>query len=156
MGLFGGGKSTVTRADKISAFQVNTAEYGAPVMEILGTTRISGNVIYYDDFTAHEHAETTETGKGGGGSTNTNITYTYSVAIIIGLCEGPINGVRRVWKNKDLLYYPNDAQLQLTQFRGTANQQPWAYVVGRHHEKALAYENLAYGKADANRRRYRC
>ena len=59
-------------------------------MEILGTTRISGNVIYYDDFTAHEHAETVETGKGGGGSTNTNITYTYSVAIIIGLCEGPI------------------------------------------------------------------
>ena len=144
MGLFGHSQHTVTRADKISNFTVNTAEYGAPVMEILGTTRISGNVIYYDDFTAHEHAETVETGKGGGGSSNTNITYTYTVAIIIGLCEGPINGVRRVWKNKDLLYYPNEAQLQLTQFRGTANQQPWAYVVGRHPEKALAYENLAY------------
>ena len=76
MGLFGHSQHTVTRADKISNFSVNTAEYGAPVMEILGTTRISGNVIYYDDFTAHEHAETVETGKGGGGSTNTNITYT--------------------------------------------------------------------------------
>jgi len=142
MGLFGHSQHTVTRADKISNFSVNTAEYGAPVMEILGTTRISGNVIYYDDFTAHEHAETVETGKGGG-STNTNITYTYSVAIIIGLCEGPINGIGRVWKNKDLLYYPDD-QLQLTLFRGTANQQPWAYVVGKHPEKAMAYENLAY------------
>lgn len=143
MGLFGHSQHTVTRADKISNFSVNTAEYGAPVMEILGTTRISGNVIYYDDFTAHEHAETVETGKGGGGSTNTTITYTYSVAVIIGLCEGPINGIGRVWKNKDLLYYPDD-QLQLTLFRGTANQQPWAYVVGKHPNKALAYPNLAY------------
>jgi hypothetical protein len=143
MGLFGHSQHTVTRADKISNFSVNTAEYGAPVMEILGTTRISGNVIYYDDFTAHEHAETVETGKGGGGSTNTNITYTYSVAIIIGLCEGPIYNIGRVWKNKDLLYYPAD-QLQLTLFKGTANQQPWAYVVGKHPEKAMAYQNLAY------------
>ena len=143
MGLFGHSQHTVTRADKISNFTVNTAEYGAPVMEILGTTRISGNVIYYDDFTAHEHAETVETGKGGGGSSNTNITYTYSVAIIIGLCEGTITNIGRVWKNKDLLFYP-DTQLQLTLFKGTANQQPWAYVVGKHPEKALAYENLAY------------
>lgn len=54
MGLF---KTTniTTRADKISSFNIATAEFGAPVPEILGTTRISGNVLYYDDFTAHEH-----------------------------------------------------------------------------------------------------
>lgn len=143
MGFFGKRTHTVTRADKISNFSVNTAEYGAAVMEILGTTRISGNVIYYDDFTAHEHAETVETGKGGGGSSSTNITYTYSVAIILGLCEGPITNIGRVWKNKDLLHYP-DTQLQLTLFKGTANQQPWSYVSGRHPDKALAYKNLAY------------
>ena len=77
MSLFGGG-TTVTRADKISEFTVNTAEYGAPVTEILGTTRISGNVIYYDDFTAIEHREEMHSGKGGG-HTQVNITYTYTV-----------------------------------------------------------------------------
>ena len=94
MGLFGGkNTTTVTRANKISDFTVATAEYGAAVMEVIGTTRISGNVIYYDDFTAHEHKETQtqRTGKGGGSkSTSVNITYTYTVAVILGLCEGTI------------------------------------------------------------------
>lgn len=141
MGLFRG-RHTVTRADKISNFTVNTAEYGAPVMEILGTTRVSGNVIYYDDFTAHEHAETQRTGKGGK-STSTNITYTYTVAVILGLCEGPVYGIGKVWKNKEVYTYPDD-NIQLTLFTGTQDQQPWAYVVGRHPERALAYEGLAY------------
>lgn len=141
MGIFGG-RNTTTRADKISAFSVNTAEYGAAVMEILGTTRISGNVIYYDDFTAHEHRETQKTGKGGG-SKHTNITYTYTVAVILGLCEGPIAGINRVWKNKDLYYYPDD-KVQLTLHNGSANQQPWSYVTGKHPSKALPYSGLAY------------
>lgn len=142
MGLFGGGHDTVTRADKISNFTVATAEYGAPVMELLGTTRISGNVIYYDDFTAHEHVETQEAGKGGG-STATNITYTYTVAAILGLCEGPIEHIGRIWVNKEIYTYPS-AQVPLTEFRGTQDQQPWSYVVGKHPERALAYEGLAY------------
>lgn len=143
MGLFGRGHDTVTRADKISNFTVATAEYGAPVMELLGTTRISGNVIYYDDFTAHEHRETQRTGKGGGGSTATNITYTYTVAAILGLCEGPITTVRRIWVNKEIYTYPS-AVVPLTLFFGTQNQQPWSYVVGKHPDRALAYEGLAY------------
>lgn len=65
MGLFKTA-NIVSRADKISNFTVSTAEYGSAVMELLGTTRISGNVIYYDDFTAHEHRETQRSGKGGG------------------------------------------------------------------------------------------
>lgn len=142
MSLFGGGQHTVTRADKISNFNVATAEYGAPVMEILGTTRVSGNVIYYDDFTAHEHKETQRTGKGGG-SKSTNITYTYTVAVILGLCEGPISGIGKVWRDKKNYTYP-DERIELTLFTGTANQQPWSYVTGKHPTKALPYTNLAY------------
>lgn len=141
MGLFKG-THTVTRADKISNFSVNTAEYGAPVMEILGTTRISGNVIYYDDFTAHEHKETVKTGKGGG-STSTQITYTYTVAVILGLCEGPITGIGRVWRDKKTYNYP-DERIELTLKKGTASQTPWSYVTDKHPQKAMAYENLAY------------
>ncbi len=135
-------KNTVTRAEKVSAFSVNTAEYGAPVAEILGTTRISGNVIYYDDFTAHEHRETQRTGKGFGGKT-TNITYTYTVAVILGLCEGTVSGIGKVWIGKELYTYPNDA-IQLSLFKGTADQSPWSYLTGKHPDKALAYPNLAY------------
>ena len=141
MGLF---KRTniVTRADKISEFTVNTAEYGSAVPEVIGTTRISGNVIYYDDFTAHEHKETTKSGKGGG-TRQTNITYTYTVAVILGLCEGAISGIGKVWRGKEIYDYPND-KIELTAFMGTQNQQPWAYVVGKHPDKAMPYAGLAY------------
>lgn len=136
------GRTTTTRANKISEFTVNTAEYGAVVPEIIGTVRTAGNVIYYDDFTAHEHRETHKAGKGGK-SKQVNITYTYTVAVILGLCEGPIAGIGKVWIGKNVHDYPADA-IQLTLFDGKENQQPWAYTQGKHPDKALPYSGLAY------------
>ena len=136
------GHTTTTRANKISEFTVSTAEYGSAVPEVLGTVRIAGNIIYYDDFTAHEQKEVQRAGKGGR-SKHVNITYTYTVAAILGLCEGEISGINRVWVGKDVYHYPND-NIQMTLFRGTQYQQPWAYTQGKHPEKALAYPGLAY------------
>lgn len=136
------GRTTTTRANKISEFTVNTAEYGAVVPEIIGTVRTAGNVIYYDDFTAHEHRETHKAGKGGR-SKQVSITYTYTVAVILGLCEGPISGIGKVWIGKNVHNYPAD-DIQLTLFDGKENQQPWAYTQGKHPEKALPYSGLAY------------
>lgn len=136
------GRTTTTRANKISEFTVNTAEYGAVVPEIIGTVRTAGNVIYYDDFTAHEHRETHKAGKGGK-SKQVSITYTYTVAVILGLCEGPIFGIGKVWIGKNVHNYPAD-DIQLTLFDGKENQQPWAYTQGKHPEKALPYPGLAY------------
>ena len=136
------GRTTTTRANKISEFTVNTAEYGAVVPEIIGTVRTAGNVIYYDDFTAHEHRETHKAGKGGR-SKQVSITYTYTVAVILGLCEGPIAGIGKVWIGKNVHNYPAD-DIQLTLFDGKENQQPWAYTQGKHPDKALPYLGLAY------------
>ena len=141
MGLFGGHNTTI-RENKISSFTVSTAEYGSTVPEILGTTRISPNVIYYDDFTAHEHRQSQKSGKGGGSRTTT-ITYTYTVAVILALCEGQISGIGKMWKDKSLYQYPN-GDIGLTLFDGKADQKPWAYVAGKHPGKALAYPGLAY------------
>lgn len=142
MGFFRGHTTTI-RANKIADFTVSTAEYGSAVPEILGTTRISGNVIYYDDFTAHEHRETQRSGKGGHSSKTVTVSYTYTVAVILGLCEGPIQGLKRVWIGKDIYTYPNDT-IQLTLFAGETNQKPWAYTLGKHPDKALSYSSLAY------------
>lgn len=142
MGFLFGGHTTTTRADKISDFIVATAEYGASVPEILGTTRVSGNIIYYDDFTAIEHKEVQKAGKGGR-SKHVNITYTYTVAAIIGLCEGEISGIGKIWDGKDVYQYPSD-KINMTLFKGSENQQPWAYTQGKHPEKALPYKGLAY------------
>lgn len=141
MGLFKSHNTTI-RGDKIANFTVSTAEYGSTVPEILGTTRISSNIIYYDDFTAHEHKSSQKSGKGGRSKTTT-ISYTYTVAVILALCEGSIKGIGRIWKGKSVYQYPN-GDIGLTLYSGTADQQPWAYIIGKHPNKALAYPNLAY------------
>lgn len=141
MGLLKSHNTTI-RENQISDFTVSTAQYGASVCEILGTTRISPNVIYWDDFTAHEHKSSQKSGKGGHSKTTT-ITYTYTVAVILALCEGQIAGIGKMWKGKNVYQYPN-GDVGLTLFPGTADQKPWAYVQGKHPNKALAYENLAY------------
>lgn len=141
MGLFKSHNTTI-RENQISDFTVSTAQYGASVCEILGTTRISPNVIYWDDFTAHEHKSSQRAGKGGRSKTTT-ITYTYTVAVILALCEGQIAGIGKMWEGKNVYQYPN-GDVGLTLFSGTPDQKPWAYVQGKHPNKALAYENLAY------------
>ena len=141
--LFHRGKNTTSRADMIADFQINTASYGEVVPEILGTTRVSGNIIDYEDFTAHEHRSTTRTGKGGGGSSHTEITYTYTVAAAIALCEGPIAGVGKVWRDKEIYTYPSE-KIELTLFNGEQGQAPWPYMVSKHPDKALPYSGLAY------------
>nr|DAS23751.1 MAG TPA: tail protein [Caudoviricetes sp.] len=142
MGFLFRGKSTTSRADMIADFQINTASYGEVVPEILGTTRVSGNIIDYDDFTAHEHKSTTKAGKGGGAK-HTNITYTYSVAAAIALCEGPIAGIGKVWRDKEVYEYPNE-KIELTLFNGDVAQAPWPYMLSKHPDKALPYSGLAY------------
>ena len=140
--LFSRGRNTTNRADMIADFQINTASYGEVVPEILGTTRVSGNIIDYEDFTAHEHKSTTRTGKGGG-SKHTEITYTYTVAAAIGLCEGPIKGIGTVWRDKEVYQYPNE-KIELTLFKGDYGQTPWPYMLSKHPDKALPYSGLAY------------
>ena len=140
--LFSRGRNTTNRADMIADFMINTASYGEVVPEVLGTTRLSGNIIYYDDFTPHEHKSTTRTGKGGG-SKHTEITYTYTVACAIGLCEGPIQGIGKVWRGKEIYDYPNE-KIELTAYLGQHGQSPWPYVISKHPEKALPYSGLAY------------
>lgn len=140
--LFGRGKNTTNRADMIADFQINTASYGEVVPEILGTTRVNGNIIDYEDFTAHEHKSTTRTGKGGG-SKHTEITYTYTVAAAIALCEGPIAGVGKVWRDKEIYTYPSE-KIELTLFNGEQGQAPWPYMLSKHPDKALPYSGLAY------------
>ncbi len=141
MGIFRS-HTTYNRADKISSFSVSTAEYGSAVPEVFGTTRRSGNVIYYDDFTAHEHRESHKAGKGGRKKTVT-ISYTYTVAAILGLCEGPITGIGKVWVGKSVYDYPSE-DIGLSCWNGTNTQEPWGYVQGRHPDKALPYKGLAY------------
>lgn len=169
-GLFGH-SSTISHEDpRINALQIQQSTYGGVIPVVFGTNRIAGNLLDYIDFTAIAHTTTQSSGgKGGGGVTQTDTTYTYTVAAIIGLCEGSIAGVGRVWKDKDvyqlaqlsaelappsgilerLVYAILQQAGQLPHypvdtFYGNAGQQPWSYMVSKHPERALYYPRTAY------------
>lgn len=137
-GLFGGKKTQSTTPQRLNAIQVNQSAYGNAIPLLYGTSRLPIILIDYVDFQSIAQTQSGG-GKGGGGSTTTG--YKYSASIDCALCEGPINSVRSVFKDK--------AQTTLTAenmvlFTGTAAQAPWQYMQTNHPSHALPYDHTAH------------
>lgn len=149
-GLFGGSKKISMTENKIGALRVQNSSQGLPVPIVFGKTRITSNLLWYDDFTAIPSTEVTKTGgKGGGGTTTENTTYTYTVGVVFGLHEGPApqaNFIGQVWSNKDVT---DPVKLGLTEFTGSYAQTPWSYLTTNHANQALAYRGQAYAATGA-------
>ncbi|MDY7537683.1 hypothetical protein QN372_00840 [Undibacterium sp. RTI2.1] len=105
-GLIGGGGNAVNSTSPIiSSMRLQTSTRGKPIPLVYGKTRIAPNLMYYTDFKATGHTTSTSTGGGkggGGGGSSTNTTYTYSATILLGLCEGTINYIPRIWRGKSI------------------------------------------------------
>jgi hypothetical protein len=86
----------------LAGLRVQTSVYGQAIPLGWGTNRLAGKLIWYGDFKAIPHNETTRVGgKGGGGKkTQTTTTYTYQAAVVILLCAGKIDGVQSIWDTK--------------------------------------------------------
>ena len=84
--------------------EVQTSKEGEPRPVIWGISPpIAGNLIACQEPPRIVRKKQSSGGKGGGGgsSTYTEVPYrTYAVRI----CEGPITGIRRVWRNNKLVY----------------------------------------------------
>ncbi len=80
---------------------VMTATEGNPVPDVIGSTKLSCNVIWVGDTRAEEVSE------GGGGKKedksggSTIISYEYYKSWAVAVCEGPISGVFTIWKDSE-------------------------------------------------------
>ena len=136
----GGTKTLSQEAPRLSSLQLQTATFGSPIPIVFGTTRISGNVIDYIDFTAYAHTSTQKTGGKGGKTAITSTTYTYTVAADVGLCEGQavsvsIVSIGSIWASKEKTTLSNQG---LTLLYNTT----WGYMETYHSERALSYKNV--------------
>lgn len=141
----GGKSSTITSAEgRILSLQVQRSSQGLTLPVIYGRTRVAGNLIWYGDFTTIEHKTTTQQGgKGGGGVKQVDIAYTYEAAVMLALCEGEIQGVGRIWRDKEK--FDSLAQLRLTLMRGGDEQPLWTHLAqAKHAGQALSYSGTAY------------
>lgn len=140
-GLFGGGKSTSTTAERLVSIALQTSAYGGVIPILFGTDRVPANVIDYDDFTAIPHTTTQKVGKGGGGSSQSSTTYTYTAMVILALCEGGSGlTINRVWRDKDL---GSVSGFGFTFFPGVRPATAWSYLTSKHPTKALGYAGTA-------------
>lgn len=92
---------------RLDDLTVQSSAIGAPIPLVYGTYALSGNLIWSSGI-----IETVSKKKQGGkgGPTQTTKTYTYKVNCAIGVCEGPISGIIRIWADAKLIF---DARPQL-------------------------------------------
>lgn len=127
---------------RINALKYEQSTFGACKTVVYGTNRICGNIIDSVDFQSIQHVERTQqAGKGGGGGGGTKTSYTYKARVLIGLCYGEIQGIKKILLD-DEIHSLSDYGLNL--FRGLDNQAAWGEMLSLHPERALMYRNLAY------------
>jgi hypothetical protein len=90
---------------RLDDLKVQTSSYGRMVPWVRGTVRIAGNVIWAAPLREVATTTTEEVGgKGGPSQTVSQTTYTYLADFSLALCEGEIDGIRRMWINGELVY----------------------------------------------------
>lgn len=150
-GLFGGESQSISTTDPVAlGLRIQTSAYGLVVPIVYGQTRVSGNLMWYGDFTPISHTTTTSSGGGGGKGgapdvSSSHTSYTYTASFALGLCEGPIAGVVSSWADKN--YQSGSAQF--TVFQGSYPQSAWGYLTTNHPGEAIGYQGVAYAAAAA-------
>jgi hypothetical protein len=130
---------TVT-GPRLATARVPSAEEGAGVNRLYGTARIAGTLIWATHF---EEVVTRERqgGKGGGGETTVE-TFSYFANFAIGLCEGPISGIGRIWADGRELE-PERYSIRL--HHGDEDQLPDPLIAAKQGTgNTPAYRGLAY------------
>ena len=109
IGLMAGGyldppKGPTVNGPRLNDLSVQTSTYGAVIPRVYGTVTVNGNVFWLENNQIKETVTKKKSGGKGGGTKNSTRTYTYSATFAVGLCQGPIVGVRRIWVGPDLIY----------------------------------------------------
>lgn len=83
---------------RLKSLSVQASQEGEPIPLVHGRARITGQVVWASKF------RETSTARRVGGKTGQRVVERhYDISFAIGLCEGPIRGIGRVWANGDPL-----------------------------------------------------
>lgn len=117
---------------------------GAAIPRVYGRARIGGQMIWATRFVEQTNVSVEESagGKGGGGVRTVDVGYSYFANFAIGLCEGPIAFVRRIFADGNEL---DMTRLPIRIYLGDEEQLPDPLIVAKEGaENAPAYRGLAY------------
>jgi hypothetical protein len=144
--LFGGGDTKYVEGPRLKEIDGLTSTEGAAIPRVYGRARIGGQLIWAtrleEVVNTNVERSGTQGGKGMGGPKTVTTTYSYFANLAVGLCEGQIAFVRRVWadgREIDL------STITMRVHRGSETQSADPLIVAKEGASfAPAYRGLAY------------
>ena len=93
-----GGRTPVgPRLDEAN-LKPKSSSYGADVGRLIaGSDRMAGNIIWAEKIKEKKH-------KSGGFFSPKTVRYTYTGTFAVGICEGPIDQISRIWAGPNLIF----------------------------------------------------
>ncbi|MFA5170431.1 MAG: phage tail protein [Sulfuriferula sp.] len=160
IGMMAGGlidppKGPVINGPRLNDLSVQTSTYGAFIPRNYGTIAQNGNVFWLQGDRLTEVKTSANSGSKGGPNSTTN-SWSYFATFAVGLCEGPIDGISKIWIGPDLFYdagssdvsaviASNAAAAGFTLYTGTDTQLPDPLIqADKGIANTPAYRGLAY------------
>lgn len=136
---------------RLSSVNITASTEGAGIVRLQGRSRLSGQIVWATRFEEEVRTETSSQssgggGKGGGGgrvtTTTTTTTYHYYANFAVGLCEGPVDAIGRIWADGKEI---DQTALTIRRYLGTETQAADALIQAKEGAaSAPAYRGLAY------------
>lgn len=115
---------------------------GAAIARVYGRARVGGQMIWATRF--EETSSTSRVGGkgGGGGASSSQTTYNYNANFAVGLCEGPIGQVRRIWADGREI---DQTRFNIRLHQGHEDQPADPLIIAKEGaDYAPCYRGLAY------------
>lgn len=142
--LGGSGGNKIVEGPRLKEVNGLAATEGAAIPRLYGRARLGGQLIWATRFEEEiklSIARTKSGGKGGRAQKTYETTYSYYANLAIGLCEGPIAFIRRIWADGRELDV-NTVVMRV--HHGDEAQEPDPFIVAKEVGEAPAYRGLAY------------
>ena len=137
--IFGSG-SQRAEGPRLKSVDITASTEGAAVTRLYGRSRLSGQLVWATRF--EEEVSTEKTGGKGTGGGVTTTTYSYFANVAIGICEGPVTRIGRIWADGREV---NQDEVTVRKYLGTGTQTVDSLIEAKEGSgNAPPYRGLAY------------
>lgn len=129
---------TTVEGTPLESARIPGAQEGTAITRVYGTARVGGTLIWATRFVE----EVTEERSGSKATGPRVENFSYFANFAVGICQGPIAGIRRIWADGREL---NQVGLEIRLHHGSEEQDPDPLIAAKQGgDNTPAYRGLAY------------
>lgn len=129
---------TTVKTGRLSDLQLTASTEGAAIPRVDGTLRLAGQVIWATKF----DESTKSTGGKGTGTGTTTKSYVYTISFAVGLCQGVVRSLGRIWADGSLL---DTSDMTIRFYTGSESQTADSLISETEgSDNTPAYRGLCY------------